>query len=278
MSVIKLEQQSGRFQNLWSKKKQSLRKMNGNKLSVAKILVMGSNDDKAAIIRRYVNKTFNDKQSKQSASIGVATKHVRVNDEILKLQLWDIANQRRFVGLAENYYRYACAAIIVFDITKKESLSNALKWKSDLDKKIRLKNGNKIPVILVANKYDLVEQNEMKSQFTDTELDGICSSNHFIAWFSTSAKTGLNVRKCFNFIIRKIVQNKHKMDRMSSPKHDEEKSITPRLSTPRTPTPRKGRSYTLDGLLSYFATNKNEQNEKNDDDTVDHDGFIMHHA
>ena len=59
----------------------------------------------------------------------------------------------------------------LFLILQKESLLNALKWKLDLDLKVHLKNGQKLPCVLVVNKYDLVEQNEKLSQFTDTELD-----------------------------------------------------------------------------------------------------------
>ena len=232
---------------------------NTNKRSVAKILVMGSNKDKTAIIQRYVHKSFNNEHSEEHASLSssFSTKCLRIKNEgILKLQLWDIANQDRFVGLAENYYRYACAAIIVFNITKKESLLNALKWKYDLDLKVQLKNGENLPCVLVANKYDLVEQNEKLSQFTDTELDEFCSQNQFIGWFYCSAKTGMNVKPLFNFIVRRIVQNKKKMERAFSPKYNLPSSSSGLSSSEIiTPKANKRRAYTLDGLLSYFASN-----------------------
>jgi len=238
---------------------------------------MGSNDDKTAIIQRYVHKSFNNSHSdeNQSLSSSFSTKCLRIKNEgILRLQLWDIANQDRFIGLAENYYRYACAAVIVFDITKRESLVNALKWKLDLDKKVHLKNGQKLPCVLVANKYDLVEQNEKLSRFTSTELDEFCSNHQFIGWYYVSAKTGMNIKNCFNLIVRKIVQNKKKMDRSSSPKHMLSSSSTSSTypssglssSEITTPKAKKGRSYSVSGLLSYFANNKTAEDTEMDND------------
>eukprot|EP00483_Globobulimina_turgida_P000868 UN00869 len=167
--------------------------------SVVKILVMGSNDDKKAIMQRYVYKTFktycNETRGVSCVGMDISSKRVRVNNETVKLQLWDYSNY----FLSSNYYLYASAAIIVFDITDKKSLQNAKICKTELDSRIQLKN-----VILVANKWDLVEENQELKQFTDTELDEFCTSNNLIAWFSCSAKTGINVKKMMNFLIWRI--------------------------------------------------------------------------
>lgn len=243
-----------------------------NKRSVAKILVMGSND-KRSVIQRYVHKSFNDEKEEnvydKSLASSFSTKCLRIKNEgILKLQIWDIANQDRFIGLAENYYRYACGCIIVFDITRKDSLLNALKWKMDLDSKVRLKNGQKLPCILVANKYDLVEENDKLSQFNDNELDEFCSNNQFIGWFYISAKTGMNIKQSFNTLIKRIIHNKKKMDRNSSPSFSSGSSGYSALSglsssEIATPKYKKSRSYTLDGLLSYFKTTETENENEN---------------
>ena len=83
-----------------------------------------------------------------------SSKHVRVDDMTLKVQLWDIAGQDRFIGLAPTYYRHAVAAIVAFDITNASSLQNARKWKIDVDDKVFLRNGDNIPVVLFANKVE----------------------------------------------------------------------------------------------------------------------------
>ena len=65
------------------------------------------------------------------------------------------------------YYKQANAACVVFDITNRTSfearrsapapahiiaLQNAVKWKADLDSKVRLGDGRAVPCLLLANK------------------------------------------------------------------------------------------------------------------------------
>jgi len=50
------------------------------------------------------------------------------------------------------YYKYAIAAVIVFDLTRPATFDAVLKWKDDLDSKVVLNNHQPVPCILVANK------------------------------------------------------------------------------------------------------------------------------
>ena len=47
---------------------------------------------------------------------------------------------------------------------------------------------------------------------SDNELDEFCHENHYVGWFTTSAKTGLNVKKGMNFIITKVMKNNRKLE------------------------------------------------------------------
>lgn len=181
---------------------------------IAKILVIGDVcTGKTSVIKRYVHKVF-DSEKHPTIGVDFALKRVRIADELLNVQLWDIAGQERFIGLAPTYYKHACAALVVFDITTRQSLENARRWKADVDGKVYHSNGDNIPVVLFANKWDLVDGDgaTMERCHTDQELDDFCRQNNFIGWFSTSAKTGLNIRKGMNFVINEIVENRHKMD------------------------------------------------------------------
>ena len=46
------------------------------------------------------------------------------------------------------------------DISNKQSLENTLNWKEQVDNNIALPDGRSIPMILVVNKYDLIEELE----------------------------------------------------------------------------------------------------------------------
>ena len=60
--------------------------------------------------------------------------------------------QERFASMTRVYYRNADAAVIMFDLTNRKTFENAAMWKSDLDSKCLLPNGDTIPCLLLANK------------------------------------------------------------------------------------------------------------------------------
>lgn len=170
-----------------------------------KLLAIGDlNTGKTSILRRYVYKTYDD-TTESTIGMDIATKYVKVQEIKWSIQFWDIAGQERFIGLTRTYYKNALAAIVVFDITQKISLQNAKMWKKDVDDKVFLPNGDNIPAILLANKWDLIEQKPSLRKFDDQELDMFCKENGFLGWFSTSAKSGKNVKKAMQFIIGETV-------------------------------------------------------------------------
>lgn len=50
------------------------------------------------------------------------------------------------------YYKEAVGCILVFDVTRPASFEAVSKWKTDLDSKVQLPNGGKIPCVLLGNK------------------------------------------------------------------------------------------------------------------------------
>eukprot|EP01083_Nonionella_stella_P040438 109740_1 len=184
----------------------NVRRINGKPRSTKlKLLAIGDlNTGKTSILRRYVYKGF-DGFTEPTIGMDIATKWVKVDQIKWSVSLWDIAGQERFIGLTRTYFKNALGAIVVFDITDRRSLRNAKKWKKDLDNKVFLPNGHNIPSILLANKWDLIEQNTSLRQYSDQELDEFCHDNGFMAWFATSAKSGKNVKHAMHRIIHETV-------------------------------------------------------------------------
>ena len=71
---------------------------------------------------------------------------------IVRLQLWDIAGQERFGNMTRVYYKEAVGAFVVFDVSQIKTFEATLKWKIDLDSKVLLPDGSKVPCLLLANK------------------------------------------------------------------------------------------------------------------------------
>ena len=65
--------------------------------------------------------------------------------------------------------------------------------------------------------WDLVEENPTTRELSNDDLDQFCHENHYLGWFTTSAKTGLNVKKAMNFMLTKIIENKSRIDQIMPP-------------------------------------------------------------
>ena len=50
------------------------------------------------------------------------------------------------------YYKEAVGCFIVFDVTRGSTFEAVTKWKTDLDNKVQLPDGNPVPCVLLANK------------------------------------------------------------------------------------------------------------------------------
>eukprot|EP00045_Choanoeca_perplexa_P006478 m.55178 g.55178 ORF g.55178 m.55178 type:complete len:75 (+) comp13650_c1_seq35:1084-1308(+) len=54
--------------------------------------------------------------------------------------------------MTSTYYRYAIAAVVVFDLERPATFDSVAKWHADLNDKVMLANGDPVPAILLANK------------------------------------------------------------------------------------------------------------------------------
>lgn len=86
------------------------------------------------------------------------------------------------------YYKYAIAAVVVFDLTRPATFDAVIKWKDDLDSKVVLNNQQPVPCVLLANKCDRPD-----SKIDRDQLDTFCQDHGFVGWFATSAAENISV-------------------------------------------------------------------------------------
>lgn len=178
-----------------------------------KILVIGElGTGKTSIIKRYVHQFFSHHYR---ATIGVdfALKVVNWDENtLIRLQLWDIAGQERFGNMTRVYYKEAVGAFIVFDVTRAATLEAVQKWKTDLDNKVHLPQGESIPCVLLANKCDMSKEGMVNNPGA---MEAFCKEHHFAGWFLTSAKENTNIDKAARFLINQILTKEpaHTFDR-----------------------------------------------------------------
>lgn len=181
--------------------------------SIVKILVIGDvATGKTSIIHRYVYKQF-EEQHRPTLGVEFALKKLKVNEQKYNVQLWDIAGQERFIGLAPAYYKKAEAAVIVVDVQNRKTLENGIAWKKDVDDKVYLRNAEPIPVILFANKWDLIEDGSctVDEKALERELEAYTEKHGFVGWFSTSAKSGRNIKEGMTYLVSKVVENRKRI-------------------------------------------------------------------
>jgi len=99
------------------------------------------------------------------------------------------------------YYKYAIAAIIVYDLSRPATFEAITKWKDDLNSKVMLANKQPIPTLFLANKCDIPGV-IIDEQF----LEKFVVDNGFIGWFQTSAQQNTNIDQAMKFLIGKILE------------------------------------------------------------------------
>ncbi|VDP27493.1 unnamed protein product [Schistosoma curassoni] len=108
-----------------------------------------------------------------------------------------IKGQERFRSVARSYYHDAVGALLVYDITSRDSFNELASWLSDA----RTLASPDIMIVLVGNKKDLQDSD---GHVTNWEASAFAQDNdlHFL---ETSALTGENVEEAFIQCVRKLV-------------------------------------------------------------------------
>lgn len=133
-------------------------------------------------------------------TIGVefSTISFKIENHIVKAQIWDTAGQERFRAITSAYYRGTYGALVVYDITKKTTLSQSINhWLIQL-RQFSKKN---IAIMLVGNKKDLDQQREVPVEEGKRHAE-----QNDLAFFETSALSGENVRKAFFELVKDIYE------------------------------------------------------------------------
>ena len=166
--------------------------------ATCKVVLLGeAGVGKTSIISRYVSNTFSEVlMSTTGASF--ATKKVELDDEHkIKFQIWDTAGQERFRSLAKIFYQNAAVAVLVYDITRRDSFE---KLKEFWIKELKENAPSDIILAIAANKSDLYE-NEVVSLKEGKDL-----SQEINAIFkSTSAMLSHGVEDLFKLIGEKFI-------------------------------------------------------------------------
>ncbi|KAJ6238400.1 ras-related protein rab-2a [Anaeramoeba flamelloides] len=158
------------------------------------VIIGDSGVGKSCLLLQFTDKRF---QAVYDLTIGVefGARLIEIENKKIKLQIWDTAGQESFRSITRSYYRGAAGALIVYDITRRETFDHLVTWLKDA----REHSSPNLQIMLIGNKSDLGFKREVKKEEGQKFAD-----EHGLLFLETSAKTAENVEKAFQKTSRDI--------------------------------------------------------------------------
>ena len=142
---------------------------------------------KSNLLMKFAHNKFTDEYQ---ATIGVefGAKNISFNNQIYRIQIWDTAGQENFRSITRAYYKNSVCAMVVYDITNRDSFEHIQNWIQD----VKDQSPKTVLIVLVGNKIDL-EENRAVSYDEGSEF----ATKNGLIFEETSAKTGQGIEEIF---------------------------------------------------------------------------------
>ena len=177
-----------------------------NAKSVKAVLLGETAVGKTCIIARFINNTFeNNIMSTTGASYaGKTMAFEEFGGKCIKFEIWDTAGQEKYRALTKIFYKDAGVAILVYDITRKESFDELKDYWYNQIKECAPKN---IVIGIAANKCDLYDNEQV------SEDEARNFANEIGAVFKlTSASTNQGIEDLFKGVGCKVLDPNYSSD------------------------------------------------------------------
>ncbi|XP_047456151.1 ras-related protein Rab-17-like [Mugil cephalus] len=165
-------------------------------LRVKMVLLGSSNVGKSSLALRFVKDHF--RSSSPTVGCAYLTQVVHLSDVTLRFEIWDTAGQEKYHSITPLYYRGAHAALVVYDISKRETFIRAQMWLKELEK--QYVPGSTV-IWLVGNKADLGESRQVSLQEAQT-----LASERGLCFTETSALSGDQVSELLQAVAHRVYE------------------------------------------------------------------------
>ncbi|KAL9650204.1 hypothetical protein ABK040_011180 [Willaertia magna] len=173
-----------------------------NKVTELKIGLFGKDSvGKISIKVRFVLGSFIDNYGYREETY---RKQIVIDGKSYMIDVFDTYGQHDFFELKKQYYIYADCILTVCDLTNLKTLQEV---EDGIEFCYKIKETNDVPIVIVGNKLDLIENQIKKREITkemiDELLERVCrESNLKPIYFETSAKTDINIDTVFCNVVR----------------------------------------------------------------------------
>lgn len=162
---------------------------------VLKVVLIGDSAvGKSQLLARFARNEFS-LDSKATIGVEFQTKTLLIDHKTIKAQIWDTAGQERYRAVTSAYYRGAVGAMLVYDITKRQSFDHVTRWLEEL----RGHADKNIVIMLVGNKSDLgtLRAVPIEDAKEFAQRENLC-------FMETSALESTNVESAFLMVLTEI--------------------------------------------------------------------------
>lgn len=151
------------------------------------VMIGNSSVGKTSIQTRFANQMF-PRIHEMTIGVEFATRVINIGGKEVKIHLWDTAGQETFRSICRSYYRGADCAIVVYDVSNRQSFIDVQMWLEEL----RQYGSDDVQWLVVGNKNDL------PSQVTEDDIVKL-GVDHMFA----SAKNNHNILEIFRKVAYK---------------------------------------------------------------------------
>ncbi|XP_019172255.1 PREDICTED: ras-related protein Rab11D [Ipomoea nil] len=162
---------------------------------VFKVVLIGDSAvGKSQILARFARNEFS-LDSKATIGVEFQTRTMLIQHKSVKAQIWDTAGQERYRAVTSAYYRGAVGAMLVYDITKRQTFDHIPRWLEEL----RAHADKNIVIMLIGNKTDLEDRRDVP-----TEDAKEFAQKEGLFFLETSAMEAKNVEEAFTTVLTEI--------------------------------------------------------------------------
>ncbi|XP_039130974.1 ras-related protein RABA5a [Dioscorea cayenensis subsp. rotundata] len=158
------------------------------------VLIGDSAVGKSNLLARFARNEFYP-NSKSTIGVEFQTQKMDIDGREIKAQIWDTAGQERFRAVTSAYYRGAVGALVVYDISRRQTFDSVGRWLNEL----HTHSDMNVVTILVGNKTDLEEAREVS-----TAEGKLLAEAQGLFFMETSALDSSNVKAAFETVVKEI--------------------------------------------------------------------------
>ena len=151
---------------------------------------------KTSLVARFVEGVFSE-DYQTTVGVKIDRKDLALGDDALRMILWDLNGEDRFLRVQPSYLRGSSGGLLVIDGTRAGTVDTAV----DLDQRLRETVGD-IPVVALINKSDLGDQCAVDPDEVAARVPGARCV------LVTSAKSGDGVEEAFSTLGRHILESR----------------------------------------------------------------------